>query len=165
VWEEGPAKVGLIEDQAHKANHGNAAEGNLQLQGRAGVSVQQGQRQHRTLLVGCICLSSATATTSSTAPQAEMTSAVLALIAQSQDTLVPQSCCAAVIAVWSYCSHLVHSAGRSTPCCVRLCYTQNIFSLAYYPSWYIQMHTAQPVLSDALHAWRQLLRRAPFGLI
>jgi len=37
VWEEGPAKVGLVQDQAHKANHGNAARGHLQLQGRTGV--------------------------------------------------------------------------------------------------------------------------------
>jgi hypothetical protein len=34
VWEEGASKVGLVEDEAHKANHGNAAQGHLKLQGR-----------------------------------------------------------------------------------------------------------------------------------
>ena len=32
VWEEWPAKVRLVEDEAHKANHGNAANSHLQLQ-------------------------------------------------------------------------------------------------------------------------------------
>lgn len=31
VWEEGPAEVGLVEDEAHKANHGNAAQSHLKL--------------------------------------------------------------------------------------------------------------------------------------
>jgi hypothetical protein len=33
VREEGPAKVSLVEDEAHKANHGNTASGDLKLQG------------------------------------------------------------------------------------------------------------------------------------
>jgi hypothetical protein len=31
VWEEGAAEVGLVQDEAHKANHGNAAQRHLQL--------------------------------------------------------------------------------------------------------------------------------------
>jgi hypothetical protein len=49
VREEGPAKVSLVEDEAHKPNHGNTASGDLKLQGkrkaegteqRKGVSVK-----------------------------------------------------------------------------------------------------------------------------
>jgi hypothetical protein len=32
VWEEWPLEVSLVQDEAHKANHRNAAGGDLQLQ-------------------------------------------------------------------------------------------------------------------------------------
>jgi hypothetical protein len=40
VGEEGPLEVSLVEDEAHKANHGNAAQGHLKLQGQADESSQ-----------------------------------------------------------------------------------------------------------------------------
>ena len=47
VWEEGPAEVGLVEDEAHKANHGNAAQRHLKLQGwgRGADTAGGGRRQ------------------------------------------------------------------------------------------------------------------------
>ena len=38
VREEGPAKVSLVEDETHNANHGNAASGHLKLQGQGNTA-------------------------------------------------------------------------------------------------------------------------------
>jgi hypothetical protein len=42
VWEERPLEVCLIEDEAHKPDHGNAAKSHLQLQGENSNTTAQG---------------------------------------------------------------------------------------------------------------------------
>jgi hypothetical protein len=59
VREEGPLEVCLVEDEAHKANHGNAAQRHLKLQqGWGGVEreQEQGAGRGRDSISSIICL-------------------------------------------------------------------------------------------------------------
>jgi hypothetical protein len=54
VWEEWPLEVSLVQDEAHKANHGNAAGGDLQLQeGKSEDGAAEAEMSDEMVLLHC----------------------------------------------------------------------------------------------------------------